>query len=394
MADSTISLLSTPFVTIYVRHAAICPHKEDSFFKRCRCRKWLRYFLNGKQRWVAAKTRTWTVAEEAKRKLELKLQSADPDTPVEKITVISATRPTIEKAVELFIADKKSQGLSPDILKKYQRELDRFKIFMAGRGKLFPHEIMLEDLTEFRSGWKEKYPSSMTRSKVQERLKGLLRYCFNARMIDREIPLSPIKVDEPPTMPLTDKEYNRLLAIVPLEFTGRKAQRVHAIIQTMRHVGLAIMDAVKLQRTELEWDAKKKIHRIVTARQKTGVHVSVPVKPGIAKEITAAMELNDNPIYAFWNTGVGELQTAVTHWQTDLRQVFRAAGLPQGHPHQLRDTFAVNMLQDGVPLEEVSKMLGHESIKTTERYYAKWVKTRQDRLDKVVTDTWANEEAA
>ena len=41
--------------------------------------------------------------------------------------------------------------------------------------------------------------------------------------------------------------------------------------------------------------------------------------------------------------------------------------------HRLRDTFAVDLLEKGVPLEEVSKLLGHESIKTTERHYAKWV---------------------
>ena len=65
--------------------------------------------------------------------------------------------------------------------------------------------------------------------------------------------------------------------------------------------------------------------------------------------------------------------------------------MPEGHPHQLRDTFAVDLLQKGVPLEEVSKLLGHESIKTTEKYYAKWVKARQDRLDSLVVGTWSTE---
>jgi site-specific recombinase XerD len=31
--------------------------------------------------------------------------------------------------------------------------------------------------------------------------------------------------------------------------------------------------------------------------------------------------------------------------------------------HRLRDTFAVDLLEKGVPLEEVSKLLGHESIR-------------------------------
>lgn len=57
--------------------------------------------------------------------------------------------------------------------------------------------------------------------------------------------------------------------------------------------------------------------------------------------------------------------------------------------HRLRDTFAVDLLEKGIPLEEVSKLLGHESIRTTERHYAKWVQGRQDRLDTLVTGTWA-----
>jgi len=57
--------------------------------------------------------------------------------------------------------------------------------------------------------------------------------------------------------------------------------------------------------------------------------------------------------------------------------------------HRLRDTFAVDLLQKGVPLEEVSKLLGHTSIKTTEKHYAAWIKGRQDRLDSLVMGTWA-----
>lgn len=57
--------------------------------------------------------------------------------------------------------------------------------------------------------------------------------------------------------------------------------------------------------------------------------------------------------------------------------------------HRLRDTFAVDLLQKGVPLEDVSKLLGHTSISTTEKSYAKWVKGRQDRLDRLVTESWA-----
>jgi integrase len=47
----------------------------------------------------------------------------------------------------------------------------------------------------------------------------------------------------------------------------------------------------------------------------------------------------------------------------------------------LRDTFAVEMLLAGMPLELVSRLLTHKSIKTTERYYARWVKAREKKLE-------------
>src|SRR5438552_1390137 len=42
-----------------------------------------------------------------------------------------------------------------------------------------------------------------------------------------------------------------------------------------------------------------------------------------------------------------------------------------------------------VPIGRGFKVAWDESIKTTERHYAKWVKGRQDRLDALVSATWA-----
>ena len=54
----------------------------------------------------------------------------------------------------------------------------------------------------------------------------------------------------------------------------------------------------------------------------------------------------------------------------------------------LRDTFAVEMLLAGVPLEQVSMLLGHKSVKITEEHYAPWVKARQEQLAANVRKAW------
>jgi integrase len=51
------------------------------------------------------------------------------------------------------------------------------------------------------------------------------------------------------------------------------------------------------------------------------------------------------------------------------------------HSHMLRDTFAVELLLAGVALEKVSKLLGHKSIRVTEKHYAPWVRSRTDQLE-------------
>ena len=53
-----------------------------------------------------------------------------------------------------------------------------------------------------------------------------------------------------------------------------------------------------------------------------------------------------------------------------------------------RDTFAVEMLLAGVPIDQVSLLLGHASVKITEKSYAPFVKARQIQLQESVRNAW------
>lgn len=63
--------------------------------------------------------------------------------------------------------------------------------------------------------------------------------------------------------------------------------------------------------------------------------------------------------------------------------------VPTGHAHRFRDTFAVELLLAGVPMERVSILLGHQSVRITEKHYAPWVRARQEQLEADVRRTWA-----
>ncbi len=65
-------------------------------------------------------------------------------------------------------------------------------------------------------------------------------------------------------------------------------------------------------------------------------------------------------------------------------------GVEDCRPHRLRDTFAVNCLLRGLGIGDVSRLLGHSSVKITEAYYAKWVPARKRRLESLVAQSLVN----
>jgi integrase len=89
----------------------------------------------------------------------------------------------------------------------------------------------------------------------------------------------------------------------------------------------------------------------------------------------------------FWS-GEGKPKSCVGDWQRSLKKLFRLAGVPDGHAHRFRHTFATNLLLAGVPLDRVATLLGHTNSKITEKHYAPWIRARQEQLEADVRRVW------
>jgi integrase/recombinase XerD len=85
----------------------------------------------------------------------------------------------------------------------------------------------------------------------------------------------------------------------------------------------------------------------------------------------------------FW-TGNGKTESIVRSWQSRLPTPFELAEVSKGQgnmlSHRFRDTFAVELLLTGVPIERVSILLGHQSVRVAEKHYNPWVRSRQEQL--------------
>ena len=82
-------------------------------------------------------------------------------------------------------------------------------------------------------------------------------------------------------------------------------------------------------------------------------------------------------------------KSAAVRYREALHVAWRKTGLKtRCYPHKFRHTFAISLLLKGVPIELVSRLLGHADIRITLGFYAPFVKARQDQLDESVKKAW------
>jgi integrase/recombinase XerD len=81
--------------------------------------------------------------------------------------------------------------------------------------------------------------------------------CHRNGWLTRLPELDAIIRDEVPTLPLNAKQYEHLENVEKV-FSGDKARKIRALIQLMKYSGLAIMDAVSLEKEGVQHDAKLK----------------------------------------------------------------------------------------------------------------------------------------
>jgi integrase/recombinase XerD len=359
-------------VNIYRRHNPTRCNSTNPLAcqdKRRPCPIWIRGNApSGEYVEKSLKTRDWAKAADALKRWEESGKAPK-----------TASRTTVEQWRDSYLKLAEMNNLSGETLRKYRHLFAQLMKFTEEKGVRYVDEFDLPLTTEFRLSWSD---GALSTSKKLERLRSIMRFAVEREWLIKNpaLSLKAPKVKPNPTLPFSKDEIARIIN------AARSNQRVCTFIVVMRSSGLRISDVTKLAVNEL------KGNRLALHQAKTGEHVSILLDPSVADALRAVVKLNRSPKYFFW-TGESKLPGAVSNWRRRIARVFKDAGIVNGHSHRFRDSFAVALLEKGASLESVSRLLGHTSIRITERHYNPWVKSRQAALDAEVegADGWLKE---
>jgi integrase/recombinase XerD len=294
---------------------------------------------------------------------------------------------TIQVAGERFLVDMATQKLRDSTIVKYRLLFKQIVAFSQNHGLRYLTELNLVMLDEFRAGW---YDGARSSAKKLERLRGFFRFAHEREWIAKNpaIGLRAPKVTLCPTMPYTREDMLRILAATDkyrdaFPARGREnALRLRGLVLLLRYSGMRIGDAVSLTADRVEGD------RLFLYTAKTGVAVNTVLPNFVLKALETIPKATDGRF--FWN-GMGKLETIVGSWRRRLAKLFELAEVSKGHAHRFRDTFAVELLLSGVPIERVSVLLGHQSVRITEKHYSPWVRSRQEQLEADLRRSWEHD---
>ena len=259
---------------------------------------------------------------------------------------------------------------SPQTVQTYEESLREFESYISLRDSRLSLQAVDADLIrDWMESLMDKGNTASTINKKLSALRSFYRFSLKRKLVEKD-PAHGIvgpKKSKPLPQFLRESEMDHLLD--RLEWDNKfKDVRARTILLLFYEAGLRRSELTGLNDVDIDFGSRQL--KVTGKRNKQRI---IPFGQELADALNQYLEarreqfgLRENS--ALFLSDKGERMTGSQVYLIVHRCLTLVTSLKKRSPHVLRHTFATAMLNNGAGLESIKKLLGHESVDTTEIY--------------------------
>ncbi|MBU0569970.1 tyrosine-type recombinase/integrase [Patescibacteria group bacterium] len=247
---------------------------------------------------------------------------------------------------------------SPSTILAYRADLEQISAFLLKKGKVSPSQVIQSDIETFRDLLLNQKYSPKSVSRKLNAVKTFYRWLMAEKLVTSD----PSEIVSHPKIQLIMPKF-----LLPLEYRAlrdvvRGDNRITAIIELILQTGLRISEVSDLKLENIG-DTEIKVETHATQPERV-IPLNKPAKKSLEEYLQSRPKSNSP--YVFISKYGKPL--AVRNIRAAVVRYLQRAEIGQYSVNDLRTTFIVENLKNGVGLAVVSQAVGHKRVATTEKY--------------------------
>lgn len=290
------------------------------------------------------------------RKMDIVAYNYDIQKKETSVVVYNSELPEMAKT---FMVCKKIEGMSEGTLYNYGLTLQKFFLQMQKP----PEQITPNDVRVYLYRYQEEHKiSNRSLDKLRQTLNNFFQWASCEGYLPRNpmITIKPIKFEKKPRQPLTqiELEYIRQACQTPKE---------RAMVEFMYSTGCRVSEMAVVKKSDINWNTKE-VRLFGKGKKHRTSFLNAKAEVALLNYFKTREDDND---YVFVSDRRPHNQMHKAGLEKIVRNLAKRASEHVSKPvspHVFRHTTATTAMNSGMPVEDISILLGHASIATTMIY--------------------------
>lgn len=253
----------------------------------------------------------------------------------------------------LYLATKKTEGLSDTTIKSYGRSLMRF----ANTMRRNVEDISTMDIRVYLANYSKTGVKNTTVASHTDILRGFFNWLEDEEYITKS-PMRKIK------SPKIEKRLREALTKEQFETlrTGAKTLRQKALLELLYSTGCRLEEIEQMKKSDIDWQ-RLQIRVVGKGNKERIVYINATCQVHLRKYMMSRLDDCDSVLVTERKPIKFMGRRAI---QREINVILNQSGLNVNvYPHLIRHTFATHMLNSGMSLNILQQILGHDDPSTT-----------------------------